>query len=113
MMAGTIANLPPTIKMTVINNNKKGKSTKTSKLALVINSRTDSNSRKLLAYEPAEAGRSANRSAIIRRKIAELMIKSAFLPAISVKCPRIILAKNSNKIASMTPILKTHRVSYA
>ena len=108
---GTNASLPPTIEITKINSNRNGKSTKVNRLALVMNSRTDSNSRRLLAYEPDEAGRSARRNAITRRNKAELIIRSAFLPAMSVKWPRIILAANSNKMARTTPILKTHRVS--
>ena len=99
------------MEITKINSSRKGKSTMVNKLALVINSRTASNSRRLLAYEPEEAGRSARRNAITRRNKAELMIRSAFLPAISVKWPRIILAANSNKIAKTTPILNTHKVS--
>ena len=111
MVRGTSASLPPTMEITKINSNRKGKSTIVNKLALVINSRTASNSRRLLAYEPEEAGRSARRNAITRRNRAELMIRSAFLPAISVKWPRIILAANSNKIAKTTPMLNTHKVS--
>ena len=78
MVRGTSASLPPTMEITKINSNRKGKSTIVNKLALVINSRTASNSRRLLAYEPEEAGRSAKRNAITRRNKAELMIRSAF-----------------------------------
>ena len=49
MVSGIKASLPPIIAITVTNSSKNGKSTKVSKLALVINSRTASNSRKLLA----------------------------------------------------------------
>ena len=111
MTKGTMASLPAIRNITPTNSSKNGKSTKANKLALVMKSRTDSKSRKLLAYEPAEAGRSAKRNAITRRNSAELIIKSAFLPAISVRCPRINLATNSNVMASITPMLNTHKVS--
>ena len=109
-MIGTITSFPPIMNITNKKSNKNGASTKTNKLALVINSRTASKSRKLLAYEPDESGRSIRRKAITRLNNAELIIKSAFLPAISVRRERIILPINSKTIAKNTPILSTHKV---
>ena len=100
------------IEITTKNKIKNGKSANTSKLALVMKSRTDSKSRKLFAYEPEDVGFSSKRNAITRRNNAELIIKSAFLPAISVKCPRTHLVINSNMTAINTPILNAHSVSY-
>ena len=51
------------------------------------------------------------RSCMTRRNSAEEMMRSAFLPAMSVRWPRMSLAINSKVMASVTPILSTHRVS--
>ena len=109
--SGTQASGPATIHMTAMNSSTNGKSTSASSEALVMKSRTDSNSRRLLAYEPEDAGFCARSIAITRRKMAELMIRSAFLPAMSVMRARMVRAANSNRLASSTPMDSTHRVS--
>ena len=49
MVSGTTASCPATMCITVMNSRKNGISTKASRLALVMKSRTDSKSRRLLA----------------------------------------------------------------
>ena len=94
-----------------MNSSTKGKSTSASSEALVMKSRTDSKSRRLLAYEPDDAGLCARSIASTRRNSAELMIRSAFLPATSVSRARMLRAANSNRLAPSTPMLSTHSVS--
>ena len=111
--SGTSASGPATTPITAMNSSTKGKSTSASSEALVMKSRTDSKSRRLLAYEPDEAGFCAKSIASTRLNSAALMIRSAFLPATSVSRARTMRAANSNTLASSTPSDSTHSVSYA
>ena len=84
-IAGTRATGPPIHHMMAMNSNTKGRSTRVTTVAEVKKSRRLSNSRRLLANAPAEAGRAAMRMPITCSKIRLASLRSAIRPALSTK----------------------------
>ena len=84
-IAGTSATGPPIQATITTKNSTNGRSTSVTRLAEVKKSRRLSNSRRLLANAPAEAGRAAMRMPSTCSKIRPASLMSAILPALSTK----------------------------
>ena len=82
---GPAATGPPIHHTMAMNSNTKGRSTRVTTVAEVKKSRRLSNSRRLLANAPAEAGRAAMRMPITCSKIRLASLRSAIRPALSTK----------------------------
>ena len=108
--SGTQNSGPAIMWITQTNISTKGRSVSVASVADVAKSRTDSNSRIVLAKAPADCGRFSSRDIIACRNSIEPSSRSAFLPALSMSQLRRLRARYSNSMATITPLASAHSV---
>ena len=112
--SGTAAiDQPPTMAITAMNSSTKGRSIKVVMVAEVKNSRSDSNSRTLLASMPTDSCPASSRRAITCSNSAEDSAMSARRPATSMNQPRNSFRPKSNRYIAAMPSASTQNVSNA
>ena len=104
---------PPIMPITTMNSSTKGRSISEVMVAEVKKSRSDSNSRRLLARLPTDSRPASSRRAINCSNSADDKAMSARRPATSMNQPRSSFSPKSNRYSSTMPAVRAQKVSSA